>query len=137
MRKFVGKVLTLIGGIGLFVLSFLIGGVMIYNLIKGYLNVLTSTVYFEGWISLLGTLTIAISNFFISLIGLKNVSINSSNKNILIGSFILLILITLNFSYVLIVIKVFEDLTLFIITFILIYIFYLIYIIGIIIDLKN
>lgn len=137
MKKFVGKVFTLISALALIILSFVGGGFILYDFIKGNLNVLTQTVYFNGWIALLSTFIIIIGNFFLSLISLKNLSINATNKNILIGSIILFIFSIFSFAFILIKIGTFENYSVFLNVYILTFIFYLLLIFGIIIDIKN
>ncbi len=137
MKQFIGKVFTLIGGLGLVVLSLIAAGFILYDFIGFKLSVLTETVYFEGWIALLSTVFFIVSYFFIAFIGLKNISINRSNKKPLIGIIIILFLYIFYIIYIMLVINDFADRGVFINTFILNIIFGIIFIFGIIIDLNN
>ncbi len=137
MKQFIGKVFTLIGGLGLIVLSLISAGFILYDFITSKLDILTQTVYFDGWIALLSTVFFIVTYFFIAFIGLKNISINRSNKKPLIGIIIVLVLYILYIIYIMLVIKEFQDRGLFINTFIFNIIFGIIFIAGIFIDLNN
>ena len=137
MKQFIGKVFTLIGGLGLIVLSLISAGFILYDFITSKLDVLTQTVYFDGWIALLSTVFFIVTYFFIAFIGLKNISINRSNKKPLIGIIIVLVLYILYIVYIMLVIKDFQDRGLFINTFVFNIVFGITFIAGIIIDLNN
>ena len=137
MKQFIGKVFTLIGGLGLIVLSLISAGFILYDFITSKLDVLTQTVYFDGWIALLSTVFFIVTYFFIAFIGLKNISINRSNKKPLIGIIIVLVLYILYIVYIMLVIKNFQDRGLFINTFVFNIVFGITFIAGIIIDLNN
>ena len=137
MKQFIGKVFTLIGGLGLIVLSLISVGFILYDFITSKLDVLTQTVYFDGWIALLSTVFFIVTYFFIAFIGLKNISINRSNKKPLIGIIIVLALYILYIVYIMLVIKDFQDRGLFINTFVFNIVFGITFISGIIIDLNN
>ena len=137
MKQFIGKVFTLIGGLGLIVLSLISAGFILYDFITSKLDVLTQTVYFDGWIALLSTVFFIVTYFFIAFIGLKNISINRSNKKPLIGIIIVLALYILYIVYIMLVIKDFQDRGLFINTFVFNIVFGITFISGIIIDLNN
>lgn len=137
MKQFIGKVFTLIGGLGLIVLSLISAGFILYDFITSKLDVLTQTVYFDGWIALLSTVFFIVTYFFIAFIGLKNISINRSNKKPLIGIIIVLALYILYIVYIMLVIKDFQDRGLFINTFVFNIVFGITFIAGIIIDLNN
>ena len=137
MKQFIGKVFTLIGGLGLIVLSLISAGFILYDFITSKLDVLTQTVYFDGWIALLSTVFFIVTYFFIAFIGLKNISINRSNKKPLIGIIIVLALYILYIVYIMLVIKDFQDRELFINTFVFNIVFGITFIAGIIIDLNN
>ena len=137
MKKFIGKVFTLIGGLGLIILSLVGVGFILYDLITYKLSILTETVYFNGWIALLTTLFFIFTNFFISFIALKNISINKSNKKVLVGIFITLFLYIAYVLYIMIVINDFLNKNIFINIFILNFVFNFIFIFGIILDLNN
>ena len=137
MKQFIGKVFTLIGGLGLIVLSLISIGFILYDFITSKLDVLTQTVYFDGWIALLSTVFFIVTYFFIAFIGLKNISINRSNKKPLIGIIIVLALYILYIVYIMHVIKDFQDRELFINTFVFNIVFGITFIAGIIIDLNN
>ena len=137
MKQFIGKVFTLIGGLGLIVLSLISAGFILYDFITSKLDVLTQTVYFDGWIALLSTVFFIVTYFFIAFIGLKNISINRSNKKPLIGIIIVLVLYILYIVYIMLVIKDFQDRGLFINTFVFNIVFGITFIVGIIIDLNN
>lgn len=137
MKQFIGKVFTLIGGLGLIVLSLIASGFILYDFISFKLSVLTETVYFEGWIALLSTVFFIVAYFFIAFIGLKNISINRLNKKALFGIIIILLLYVLYIVYIMVVIKDFSDKGLFINTFIFNIIFALTFSCGIVIDLNN
>ena len=137
MKQFIGKVFTLIGGLGLIVLSLISIGFILYDFITSKLDVLTQTVYFDGWIALLSTVFFIVTYFFIAFIGLKNISINRSNKKTLIGIIIVLALYILYIVYIMLVIKDFQDRELFINTFVFNIVFGITFIAGIIIDLNN
>ena len=137
MKQFIGKVFTLIGGLGLIVLSLISIGFILYDFITSKLDVLTQTVYFDGWIALLSTVFFIVTYFFIAFIGLKNISINRSNKKPLIGIIIVLALYILYIVYIMLVIKDFQDRELFINTFVFNIVFGITFIAGIIIDLNN
>ncbi len=137
MKQFIGKVFTLIGGLGLIILSLISVGFIVYDFITSKLDVLTQTVYFEGWIALLSTVFFIVTYFFIAFIGLKNISINRSNKKPLIGIIIILILYIAYIIYIMLCIKDFADRGIFINTFIFNIVFGIIFILGITIDLNN
>lgn len=137
MKKFIGKVFTLIGGLGLIILSLVGVGFILYDLITYKLSILTETVYFNGWIALLTTLFFIFTNFFISFIALKNISINKSNKKVLVGIFITLFLYIAYVLFIMIVINDFLNKNIFINIFILNFIFNIIFIFGIVLDLNN
>lgn len=137
MKKFIGKVFTLIGGLGLIILSLVGVGFILYDLITYKLSILTETVYFNGWIALLTTLFFIFTNFFISFIALKNISINKSNKKVLVGIFITLFLYIAYVLYIMIVINDFLNKNIFINIFILNFVFNFIFIFGIVLDLNN
>ena len=137
MKKFIGKVFTLIGGLGLIILSLVGVGFILYDLITYKLSILTETVYFNGWIALLTTLFFIFTNFFISFIALKNISINKSNKKVLVGIFITLFLYIAYVLYIMIVINDFLNKNIFINIFILNFVFNFIFIFGILLDLNN
>ncbi len=137
MKKFIGKVFTLIGGVALIILSLIGAGFIISDLVTYKLSILTETVYFEGWIALLTTLFFIFTNFFISFMGLKNISVNKSNKKVLIGLLITFILYLIYICFIMIAIKEFANKGIFINIFILNIIFSIIFMFGVILDFNN
>lgn len=137
MKQFIGKVFTLIGGLGLIILSLISTGFIVYDFITSKLDILTQTVYFDGWIALISTVFFIVTYFFIAFIGLKNISINRSNKKPLVGILIVLALYIAYILFIMLVINDFADRNIFINTFIFNIIFGIIFAIGIIIDLNN
>ena len=114
MRQFIGKVFTLIAGLLLIILSLIGGGFVLYDLCTYKLSILTETVFFYGWIALLSTVFFLIVNFIIAFMSLRNISLNISNKKILIANLILIPLYIIYMIYIFCVIKEFDDLNLFI-----------------------
>lgn len=114
MRQFIGKVFTLIAGLLLIILSLIGGGFVLYDLCTYKLSILTETVFFYGWIALLSTVFFLIVNFIIAFMSLRNISLNISNKKILIANLVLIPLYIIYMIYIFCVIKEFDDLNLFI-----------------------
>ena len=137
MKQFIGKVITLIGGLGLKIISLISTGFILYDFITSKLDILTQTVYFEGWVALLSTVFFIVTYFFTAFIGLKNISINRSNKKTLIGILIVLVLYIAYILFIMLVIKNFTDRNIFINTFSFNIAFGIIFVCGIVIDLNN